>query len=151
MQYSEGNLGRVFVLRMDDGEDLIASLQRFVQEKRIESGMALFIGALRDGRMVTGPEVAVIPPTPHFEDFESAWEVFGMATVYASADGPKLHIHSSLGRGGHALTGCIREKAAVYLVVEAVLFEFCGLNASRAWDKKTGLHLLSLDKRLSSP
>lgn len=148
MQYSEGNLGRVFVMRMDDGEDLIAALQRFIQEKSIESGMALFIGALRDGRAVTGPEVAVIPPTPHFEDFESAWEVFGMATVFPSATGPMLHIHSALGRGARAITGCIREKATVYLIVEAVLFEFSGLCARRAWDEKTGLHLLSLDRRL---
>ena len=97
MQYSEGNLGRVFVLRMDHGEDLIASLQKFVPEKKIESCMALFMGALRDGRAVTGPEVPVIPPVPHYESFESAWEVFGMATVYPSGEGPKLHIHSGSG------------------------------------------------------
>ena len=150
MQYSEGNLGRVFVLRMDDGEDLIASLQRFVQEKRIESGMALFIGALRDGRVVTGPEAeaAIIPPTPHFEDFESAWEVFGMATIYPSKEGPKMHIHSGMGRGREALLGCIRDKAEVYLIVEAVLFEICGLVAERAWDEKMQLYLLSLKERL---
>ena len=46
MQYSEGNLGRIFVLRMDHGEDLIASLQKFLREKKIESCMALFMGAL---------------------------------------------------------------------------------------------------------
>ncbi len=148
MQYSEGSLGRIFVLRMDDGEDLISSIQRFVLEKRIESCMALFIGALRDGKAVTGPEVPVIPPTPHFESFDSAWEVFGMATVYPSSSGPKLHIHSSFGLGREALTGCIREMASIYLIVEAVLFEFSGLNACRELDEKTGLHLLSLERRL---
>ena len=80
MQYSEGNLGRVFVLRMDHGEDLIASLQKFLREKKIESCMALFMGALGDGRAVTGPEAPVVPPVPHYESFDSAWEVFGMAT-----------------------------------------------------------------------
>lgn len=148
MQYSEGKLGRVFVLRMDDGEDLIASIQRFVLEKRIESCMALFIGALRDGKAVTGPEDPVIPPIPHFESFDSAWEVFGMATVYPSSSGPKLHVHSSFGRGREALTGCIREHASIYLIVEAVLFEFSGLNARRELDEKTGLHLLALERRL---
>jgi predicted DNA-binding protein with PD1-like motif len=148
MQYSEGTIGRVFVLRMDDGEDLIASVQRFVAEKKIESCMALFIGALRDGRAVTGPELPVIPPVQHFECFDSAWEVFGMATVYPSSGGPKIHIHSTLGRGRQALTGCIREHASVYLIVEVVLFELSGMSARREKDEKTGLHLLTLERRL---
>lgn len=148
VQYSEGNLGRVFVLRMDHGEDLIAALQKFVREKEIASCFALFIGALRDGQAVTGPEVSVVPPVPHFESFDSAWEVFGMATIYPSSEGPELHMHSALGRGREALAGCVRESATVYLVVEAVLFEFSGLSACRKLDEKTGLHLLSLEKRL---
>ena len=148
MQYSEGNLGRVFVLRMDHGEDLIASLQKLLREKKIESCMALFMGALVDGRAVTGPEVPVIPPVPHYESFESAWEVFGMATVYPSREGPMLHIHSGLGRGTRTIVGCIREKAEVYLIVEVVLLEFSGLKAERVWDEKTGLNLLSLENRL---
>ncbi|MGA9098214.1 MAG: DUF296 domain-containing protein [Methanotrichaceae archaeon] len=148
MQYSEGSIGRVFVLRLDNGEDLIASVQRFTEEKKIKSCMALFIGALRDGRIVTGPESPVIPPIQHFEDFNSAWEVFGMATIYPSSGGSGLHIHSSLGRGREALTGCIRERASTYLIVEIVLFEFSGLSARRIFDERTGLYLLSLENRL---
>jgi predicted DNA-binding protein with PD1-like motif len=71
-----------------------------------------------------------------------------MATIYPSSDGQKLNIHSALGRGRQSLTGCIREKAQVYLIVEAVLFEFSGLNACREMDAKTVLYLLSLEKRL---
>jgi uncharacterized protein len=148
MQYSEGSLGRVFVLRMDHGEDLIESLQKFLQEKKIESCTALFMGALRDGRAVTGPKLPVVPPTPHYEAFESAWEVFGMATIYPSNEGPKLHIHSAMGRGRQSILGCIRDKAEVYLIVEAVLFEICGLAAERAWDENMQLYLLSLKNRL---
>lgn len=148
MQYSEGSLGRVFVLRIDDGEDLLESIQKFVKEKCVKSGMMLFLGAMKDGRAVTGPEKPVIPPTPHFETFDSAWEVFGMATVYPSATGLKIHMHSSVGRGRAALVGCIRDKASVYLIVEAVLIEFSGLNARRELDEKTGLYLLSLVESL---
>jgi predicted DNA-binding protein with PD1-like motif len=148
MQYSEGKMGRVFSIRMDDGEDLIESIQRFIQEKEIESGIARFIGALRDGKAVTGPEEAVVPPEPHFEAYESAWEVFGMATIYQSKEGPKLHIHSSMGRGREALTGCIRDKAPIYLVIEAVLLEISGLEARREFDEKMGLFMLTLRGKL---
>ncbi|MHC1631472.1 MAG: PPC domain-containing DNA-binding protein [Methanotrichaceae archaeon] len=148
MQYSECSLGRIFVIRIDDNEDLIKSIQSFVVEKNVLSGMIIFLGALREGRLVTGPQFPVIPPTPHFENFEGAWETLGIATVYPSEDGPKIHIHASIGRGEQALTGCLREKAATYIIIEAVLFEFSGLKARRDRDDMTGLNLLSLDKRL---
>lgn len=148
MQYSEGRLGRVYVIRMDEGEDLIASLQRFVEEKGIESGIIHFLGALRTGRAVTGPESPIIPPIPHFESFEGAWELFGVATVYPSGEGPKLHLHASLGKGDRTLTGCLREKARIYLIVEAVLLEVTGISGRREWDKQTELNLLTLGEKL---
>ncbi len=148
MQYSEGSLGRVFVIRMDDGEDFIEAIQRFVLEKGVSSGLILFLGALREGRMVTGPREMVIPPVPHFENVEGGWETFGVATVYPGEGEPKIHIHTSVGRFERSLTGCLREKATTYLIIEAVLLELTGLEARRVFDETTGLHLLSLDEKL---
>jgi len=148
MQYSEGSLGRVFVIRMDDGEDFIEAIQRFVLEKGVSSGLILFLGALREGRMVTGPLEMVIPPIPHFENVEGGWETFGVATVYPGEDEPKIHIHTSVGRFEQSLTGCLREKATVYLIIEAVLLELTGLDARRVFDETTDLHLLTLDETL---
>ena len=127
---------------------MIESLQMFLEEMGIESCTALFLGAMLDGRAVTGPKRPEVPPSPNFEAYEGAWEVFGMATVYPSADGPRLHIHSGLGRGRDALLGCIRDKARVYLVVEMVLLEICGLEAERIWNEEMQLFLLTLKDRL---
>jgi predicted DNA-binding protein with PD1-like motif len=149
MQYSQGSIGRIFVLRLEDGEDLIASLEGLAREKGVAAGLALFMGALKDGQMVTGPEVATIPPTPHWENFQSAWEVVGMASIYPGEKGPVVHIHSSMGRGREAMAGCVRIVASVYLIVEAVLFELLEVDARRVLDEKSGLHLLSL--RLGCP
>jgi predicted DNA-binding protein with PD1-like motif len=142
MQYTEGQLGRVFVVRIDDGEDMLVSLRQFINDKSVYAGSILFLGALMEGRMVTGPEEPVIPPIPHFVMFEGGWEVFGIGTIYPGEDGgPYIHYHASVGRSGHALTGCLREKAITYLIVEAVVLEFTGLSARREFDKKTQVHL----------
>jgi predicted DNA-binding protein with PD1-like motif len=146
MQYSEGSLGRVFILKFENGDNLIGSIENLAREKSIGSGIILFIGAIQDGQMVTGPEMPVIPPISHWENYENAWEVFGMASVYPSDKGPKIHVHSSLGRGRESLLGCLREKASVYLIVEAVLFEILGVDARRELDEKSGLYLLSFKK-----
>ena len=91
--------------------------------------------------MVTGPEEPVIPPVPHFVMFEGGWEVFGVGTIYPGEGGPHIHYHASVGRSGHALTGCLREKAITYLIIEAVILEFTGLSARREFDKKLQVHL----------
>jgi predicted DNA-binding protein with PD1-like motif len=141
MQYTEGQLGRVFVVRIDDGEDMLISLHQFISDKSIQAGSILFLGALMNGRMVTGPEDPVIPPVPHFVMFEGGWEVFGVGTIYPGESGPHIHYHASVGRSGHALTGCLREKAITYLIIEAVILEFTGLSARREYDKKLQVHL----------
>jgi predicted DNA-binding protein with PD1-like motif len=147
MQYTEGQLGRVFVVRIDDGEDMLSSLRTFIADKDVKAGSILFLGALMSGRMVTGPEEPVIPPVPHFVMFEGGWEVFGVGTIYPGEGGPHIHFHASVGRSGHALTGCLRENATTYLIVEAVIHEFVGLSARREFDEKMQLHLPVLGDR----
>jgi predicted DNA-binding protein with PD1-like motif len=137
MQYAQGQVGRVFVVRIDNGEDFLESMRRFIADKEIQCGSITFLGALMSGRMVTGPEEPVIPPVPHFVLFEGGWEVFGVGTIYPGEGGPHIHYHASVGRAGHALTGCLREKATTYLIVEAIIIEFTGLIARREFDDRT--------------
>jgi len=79
--------------------------------------------------------------------FEGGWEVFGVGTIYPGEGGPHIHYHASVGRSGHALTGCLREKATTYLIIETVIMEFTGLKARREFDQKTQLHLPVLGER----
>ena len=147
MQYSEGHLGRIFMIRIDDGEDLLHAIDRFVIAQKIKAGMLLFLGALREGNLVTGPEEPLIPPVPHFESFGGGWEIFGIGTIYLGSNGsPKVHYHASVGRGVEALTGCLREKASTYLLVEAVLMEFGGIYGKRIKDQASGQLMPMLKK-----
>ncbi len=116
-------------------------MRRFIADKGVMSGSVIFLGALMNGRMVTGPEEPVIPPLPHFVMFEGGWEVFGVGTIYPGEGGPHIHYHASVGRAGHALTGCLREKATTYLIIEAVIIEFTGLAGRREFDERTQMHL----------
>jgi len=111
MQYSEGSIGRVFVLRIDDGEDFLDVTREFVKTHNVTAGTILYLGALRQARMVTGPEEAVFPPDPHFVMFEGGWEMVGIGTISVEDGAPAIHFHASVGRAGYALTGCLREKA----------------------------------------
>lgn len=142
MKYTKGRLNRVFVLKFDNGDDFLEEIKGFSLKENIKAGSFVFLGALKKGNLVTGPKKPVIPPEPNKVKFDNAWEVFGIGTIFANKQGPQVHIHSSLGKKNKALTGCIRDNSKVFLVIEAVVFEIEGVNASKDIDPETGLNLL---------
>ncbi len=141
MQYSEGRIGRIFYIRIDHGEDLFAVLQDFIEERAIKAGIIHFLGALREGRMITGPKQTVLPPDPSYESYGGGWDAFGLATITQGRDRPHIHFHGSVGKGRQALTGCLRELATTYIIVEAIVIEMVGIELVRRMDPLTGLDL----------
>ena len=49
MQFSEGRLGRIFVLRLEEGEQLNDSIEKFAREQKIDHGLAFYLGGAGDG------------------------------------------------------------------------------------------------------
>ncbi len=141
MQYAEGKPGRIFLLRIDRGEDLLVEIEKFSREKEIRCATIQILGALLEGNLVTGPEDPVLPPVPHFEEVTGGWDILGIASLFWGGDGPHIHLHTAMGRGKQALTGCLRERGEVYLVMEAVITEILGIDARIVHDPGTGLSL----------
>ncbi len=144
MQYTQGSLGRIFVMRFEPGELLNETIQKFVVTKRIKTGLMVFLGALERGDLVSGPKKAVVPPVPNWVHFRDGWEVMGIASIFSGSQGSSIHIHSSLGKNEKVLTGCIRKNAKVFIVLEAVLFELRGVSARKELNPETGLTLLEI-------
>ena len=138
MQYSQARMGRIFVAWVDHGEDLLGGIRTILGKEGVLRAVVLVLGALGEGSLVTGPEEPVIPPSPHRVEFEGGWEVVGIGTVYPGEDGPAIHLHGSLGHGERALTGCIRDRAGTYLVMEVVILELLDLPVRRAGTRRPG-------------
>ena len=113
-------------------------------QEKIKAASVIFIGALKQGDLVTGPKKPVIPPKPNQVTFKDGWEVMGLGTVFTNSKGPQIHLHASLGKKNKVLTGCVRGKSKVFLVIEAVVLELKGVKASKDIDPKTGLNLLKI-------
>lgn len=141
MHCAEGRPGRIFVVRIDHGEELVEILLQCIREKEILCGTVQVLGALQEGHMVTGPEEMVLPPIPHREEISGGWEILGAGTISWGENGPHLHLHSTAGKGNRALAGCLRDLARVYIVIEAVIIEIAGIRAIRRPDPATGLDL----------
>lgn len=146
MQYRQGSIGRVIVAKVEHGDDLLLEIEKLLRQERIESAVMYMIGALQEASMVVGPQAATVPPEPVWRNFNDAREIVGIGTVFSDSNGPKIHLHASIGRGEESLTGCIRKDSKVYLVVELILLEILNSNSVRSLDAATGLHLLDFSQ-----
>ena len=144
MKYTKGTIGRVFLVKFEDDDILIDNLSGLAKHEQIKSASVIFIGALKQGDLVTGPKKPVIPPEPNKATFKDGWEVMGIGTIFTNSKGPQIHIHASLGKKNKVLTGCIRGNSKVFLVIEAIVLELKGIRAQKDIDSKTGLNLLKI-------
>ncbi|OIQ51518.1 hypothetical protein BerOc1_03472 [Pseudodesulfovibrio hydrargyri] len=145
MQYSQGNVGRVFTLRLESGERLPDCLEQFAKEHEIRTALCTFIGGAGQGNLVAGPKDGDSPIIdPILCPVRGVHEVLGLGTLFPDESGaPILHMHAALGRDGETLTGCIRPGLDVWLVGEVVIMELEGTGMLRKKDPKSGLSLLT--------
>ena len=147
MKTCEGHPGRVFVIRLEDGDIVPECIERFAEEKGISTGYVILIGGIGDGEIVVGPRRSnAMPPEPMLLPVDGAHEVVGAGIIAPDEDGkPVLHIHGALGRSGKTMTGCLRPGVKTWLVGEAILYEITGADVARIRDKESGFSLLDTD------
>jgi len=145
MIVSEGRLGRVFVLRLGDGDRIPDAIEEFARTRGVSSALVAALGGLENGRVVTGPEDGtVMPPVPMLTAIEAVHEAAAVGTLFPGPDGtPRLHMHAALGRLGETRTGCVRPGLDVWKIFEVVVIEITGMDLARAKDPETGFELLS--------
>jgi len=145
MKYTEGKLGRIFVIRLEDGDKIPAAIESFATEKSVLRGMCILVGGINDGgNIVVGPEDGeALPPVPMIFGLEGVHEVAGVGTIFPDSEGkPVLHMHAAMGREGQTRAGCIRPGVEVWQVGEVILLEITDNNAQRLGDAATGFELL---------
>jgi predicted DNA-binding protein with PD1-like motif len=144
MKACEGHVGRVFIMRLEDGDTVPGCIESFAEEKGVQVGHAILIGGIGGGEVVVGPRRSdEMPPEPMLLPVDGAHEVVGVGVLAPGEDGkPALHIHAALGRSGQTMTGCLRPGVRTWVVGEAILYEILGTKAKRVKDKVTGFTLL---------
>jgi len=145
MKYEEAKMGRVFVIRLEDGEIVHEIIEAFAREHQIRAASLVILGGADEGStLVVGPrEDRIIPVVPMTHILKNAHEVAGTGTLFPDEEGaPVLHMHLACGRREETVTGCIRSSVKVWRVMEAILFELLGARAVRRPEPPTNFNLL---------
>jgi predicted DNA-binding protein with PD1-like motif len=146
MRYSEARPGRIFVVRLEDGDVVHECLEALARAENVRAASVTILGGMDQGsRLVVGPKVArAVPVEPMSRAVDDVREVVGAGTLFPDGRGnPVLHVHMACGREDHTLTGCVRLGVRVWHVMEAIVVELLDTGAVRRLDPATGFELLS--------
>ncbi len=147
MQFTEAKMGRVFILRLHDGDHLPDVIEKFAENLQISAALCFFLGGAKENsRVVVGPKDGeVFPPEPMTTLLRGVHEACGLGTLIKDEEGkPKLHMHSAFGREQETITGCVRMGVDVWQIGEVVILELQGSSAKREKDSKTGFEFLEV-------
>jgi predicted DNA-binding protein with PD1-like motif len=146
MKATEGQIGRIFILRLEDGDIVPGCIERFAGEKGIAAGQVILIGGIGGGEVVVGPRRSnEMPPEPMLLPLDGTHEVAGVGVLAPGDEGkPALHMHAALGRSGTTTTGCLRPGVSTWVVGEAIILEIVGVDAKRVMSEETGFDLLEV-------
>ncbi|NTU69028.1 MAG: DNA-binding protein [Chlorobiaceae bacterium] len=145
MKYSEATQGRIFIIRLEDGEIFHEVIEGFAREMGIERAFLNVVGgADKASRLVVGPEESrAFPVNPMVHELYDAHEIVGTGTLFPDDGGnPVVHLHMACGREENTVTGCVRSGVKVWHVMEVILVELLNATARRLPDKATGFNLL---------
>jgi len=144
VKYQVGEVGRVVVVQLDDDDDILECLADIAKKERIKAGIFYLVGGIKDAKIVVGPVQDVMPPMPTWRELTESHEMLGVGTIFWYKDEPRLHLHGTYGKWDTVKTGCLREAAKTFLIMEAVIVEIKGVRAVRDLDPASNMVLLRL-------
>jgi len=145
MKFSEARQGRVFVIRLEDGDVLHEEIESFARKHSVEAAALIVLGGADSGsRLVVGPEQGRSTPVLPMEDvLDGVHEIAGTGTLFPDDKGnPVLHMHIACGRNKSTMTGCVRKGVKVWHIMEIILFEIINTTGVRVFDPSTGFNML---------
>lgn len=140
--------GTRWMLRLDQGQDLFATLGDFARQHQIRAAAVVSgIGMLRDATIGywNGSEYVR-------KDLAEPHELVGLHGSIAEADGPSVHLHAALAAPSHQLEGGHLMRGTVWVLNEILIENFPGRVFGRPIDETLGLRKLDLEPtQWSSP
>jgi len=146
MKYSQAKQGRIFVIRLEDGDVIHETIENFAAQQSIKAAALIALGCADHGStLVVGPkEGRTMPVEPMMHVLENVHEAAGVGTLFPDDEGrPSLHMHISCGRKAETRTGCVRQGVRVWHVMEIILIELIDGTGLRVPDAATGFKLLN--------
>lgn len=147
MKYTLATPGRIFIVKFEPEENILAELKQLIKQENIKSGVVHLIGALANTDVILGPQKKEYPPEPIQYFSEDTKEILALGIFAWENNEPKLHLHAGMGNKKETKLGCLRNNTEVYLTIEGVIQEFTDTNVTRKFDDNFNVSLLNFEEK----
>lgn len=128
MESAKMRSGNVYILRVDPGEDVLLSVQSFLDEQKIKQAIILGGYGTLASYHIHWVTRNILPSKNAFGKGEGGIEILAMnGTVVAG----EPHIHVSLSNEAGSFGGHLEEGCKAYVVCEIFFLEVTGVKLSR--------------------
>ncbi|AEH60270.1 conserved hypothetical protein [Methanosalsum zhilinae DSM 4017] len=138
MKYSKATQGRIFIVRMDHGDDIIEQLKGLALEENIRSAFFIILGAAEQSTLVTGPKEPLVPPETVQTMFNDVGEIIGGGNIMMQNNEPLIHLHTAIGNSRDVKVGCMRDTSRTFMTAEIFIMELDDITVSRKYDNQRG-------------
>lgn len=133
------------MLRLEAGDDILESLQRFGEKKRLRAAVFEGIGSLNKAKL---GHYDFKTRKYTYEVFEDDLEILSLEGNISTLDQKPLpHAHATLGRRDFTVIGGHLDQGSLANMVEIVVQKLPG-RLLKAKDEKIGLNLLQLSRKV---
>jgi predicted DNA-binding protein with PD1-like motif len=144
VKYQTGEIARVIVVKFEDGDAILEGLIDIVKKEGIRASIFYLLGGIKNARIVVGPEKDELPPIPVWRALDESHEMVGIGTIFWHKDEPRIHFHGAYGKHDRMKAGCLREMAETFIILEGIIFELKGIDATRDLDPNSNMVLLDM-------
>jgi len=132
--------GELVIAKLDDGEDLLASIEELAAKHRIENAMVMWaIGMVRD------LEIGYFTGKAYERaKYAEPLELLSLHGTYAGKADPKIHVHVSAAGRDHRTIGGHVFRATVSTLNELCLWRLWRTRMDRVLHPRSGLKELTL-------
>ena len=132
---------KVFLIRLDRGEEIVTSLLKFIQEKKLKGGFLFGIGAVDKAKLA---HYSVSKKRYTEKEFRLPFELTSLQGNLAFLMGkPLLHLHATFAKKDFSLLGGHLVEARISGTGEIIFFPFTKKQL-KAFDQETGLNIFKI-------
>ena len=131
MEYQERSVQRVFSIVFSKGDRLIESMEKLADEKDIQTGIVILLGAFSKSNLVLGfRKHSRMPRDFDRTSISETHEVMGAGSITRVNGKPKIHLHLGVAKEREVFIAHIEE--ADVAGAEAFILELSGTGFSSA-------------------
>ncbi|NLO81963.1 MAG: DNA-binding protein [Clostridiales bacterium] len=146
--FSTREIGRVFVLRLDQGDLVLDSIKELIAREGIKDAVVVSAIGTLDRCTLHMVMTTGYPPVEHFEHWED--EPLELASIDGIIADGEPHLHAVVSDSEKAYSGHLEEGCRVLYLAEIVIVEINSLNLTRVRNEKNILKLISRKEKSQS-